>query len=517
MYGVDNETVWYDYDLVSAYTTVMAGCGNPDYKKGRILSAKELKGLSDEDLLYSYTVIDCSFEFNKDVKYPSIPVYLDETTTVYPVKGKSVLTGAEYLTAKKQGCKFVIYEVYSIPFEAEDGKFVNKPFEEVVKKLQKLRSEQPKGSLLNQLWKQINNSIYGLVVKGINEKRKYDLKTGKTVRMEAGLLSNPVIGSWITAFVRSVIGECLHGIQLKKGKVVSVTTDGFITDLKDLEDLLKDNFLMSEYRNIRKDLSGDVTGLETKHEGKGIISWTTRGQLSREANIKATTGFQARNFTLHELETKFIDLLSKEDKSIEYIQSSLRSAKDIFKQGGHVTPLYKDQVFRLHYDNRRVIQIPDNLKGKPYDLSKTLLDSLPVEDKEFCSNLRRVSKLHKNKIYNRETSQLSGNIYKNYTDLAVRNFVKGLVSEPKMFNLDDRLKTYADIIDFIKGYKDNKRITKQSISNLKNRKLIFKSVPRTPETLDFVEYVKKTFENFDVDSFLARGKFEKVEKGKRSG
>ena len=81
-----------------------------------------------------------------------------------------------------------------------------------------------------------------------------------------------------------------------------------------------------------------------------------------------------------------------------------------------------------------------------------------------------------------------------------------------MFNLDDRLKTYADIIDFIKGYKENKKITKQSISNLKNRKLIFKSVPRTPETLDFVEYVKKTFENFDVDSFLARGKVQKVEK-----
>lgn len=330
---------------------------------------------------------------------------------------------------------------------------------------------------------------------------------------------------------------------MKDGKAVSVTTDGFITDIKDLEDSLKDNLLMSEYRKIREDLSGEVEGLEVKREGKGLISWTTRGQLSKEANIKATTGFQARNLTLADMESMFLDVLSKEDKSIEYIQFSLRSAKDIFKKGGHVTPVYKDQVFRLHYDNRRVIQTDKKLKGKPYDLSKTLLDSLPVESKEVCANLRKVSKLHKTKIYNRETSKLSGNIYKSYIDLAIRNFVKGLVSEPKMYSLDDRLKNYADIIDFVEGYKKEKeerekgiekemekvegyknvkvikkekemgykRLTKQSISNLKNRNMIFKTVPKTPETLAFVEYVKKTFEHFDVDKF-----FMSDRKGKQS-
>jgi len=64
-----------------------------------------------------------------------------------------------------------------------------------VKKLQMERSKHPKKSLHNNLYKQIMNSIYGLVVKGINEKRKYDLKTGKTVRMEAGELSNAIIAS----------------------------------------------------------------------------------------------------------------------------------------------------------------------------------------------------------------------------------------------------------------------------------------------------------------------------------
>lgn len=34
MYGKDSQTMYYDYDLTSAYTTVMAFCGNPKYSEG---------------------------------------------------------------------------------------------------------------------------------------------------------------------------------------------------------------------------------------------------------------------------------------------------------------------------------------------------------------------------------------------------------------------------------------------------------------------------------------------------
>ena len=500
MYGADFDTVWYDYDLVSAYTTVMSACGDPDYSSGREL--KDLNCMSDKELLYSYTIINCKFNFKESVKYPSIPVYLDENAVVYPLKGEAVLTGAEYLQAKKQGCEFNILEVYSIPFKRDDKGFHIKPFESVVKELQFKRYQNPKGSLLNQLYKQINNSIYGLIVKGINEKRKFDIRTGQTVRMGAGVLSNPIIASWVTAFVRSLIGESLHSIKLNDGKVVSVTTDGFITNLENLEGVLKENFLMSEFKRIRKELSGSDVSLEVKHAGKGIISWTTRGQLSVDANIRATTGFQVRNINLDDLKGKFLDVLSKEDKSLEYIQFSLRSAKDIYVKGGHVTSVYKDQIYRLHYDNRRLIQTPEKFEGEPYDLSKTLLDSVPVRSKEVSLNLRNVSKMHKVKIYNKNTSGLNSNIYKDYTDLAIRNFIKCLVTGENLFNLDNRLKTYSDIINFIKSYKPNKNITKQSISNLKNRKVPFKSIPLTSDTVDFANYIKRTFENFDIEGFL---------------
>lgn len=69
-----------------------------------------------------------------------------------------------------------------------------------------------------------------------------------------------------------MIGECLHGIHQLGGEVVSVTTDGFITDVDNLEFKLSQGYLMSHYRCIRKDLSGDSSGLEVKSVGRGVMA-----------------------------------------------------------------------------------------------------------------------------------------------------------------------------------------------------------------------------------------------------
>jgi hypothetical protein len=69
--------------------------------------------------------------------------------------------------------------------------------------------------------------------------------------------------------------------QCLEERFVSVTTDGFITDVKDLEGkILKlpiaDRPLFTQYYELRSDLltgSGKPTeGLELKQSGKGIIS-----------------------------------------------------------------------------------------------------------------------------------------------------------------------------------------------------------------------------------------------------
>ena len=116
MYGSDDKTLWYDYDLVSAYTTVMAMMGHPAYNYHRNLAEDDLKSMTESDILYSFLIIQCDFEFPNTVKYPSIGCFIDETTTVYPLKGSAFLTGAEYLLARSQGCKLDIKSINHIPF-----------------------------------------------------------------------------------------------------------------------------------------------------------------------------------------------------------------------------------------------------------------------------------------------------------------------------------------------------------------------------------------------------------------
>jgi len=116
---------------------------------------------------------------------------------------------------------------------------VLKPFYTIIKDLQALRLEYPKGHVKNMLYKEIGNSIYGNVVRELEvylikrdsipwQKHK---QTKKNFRVGATVLSNPILVSLTTAFIRSVIGECWHKIQKLGGLVVSTTTDGFITDI----------------------------------------------------------------------------------------------------------------------------------------------------------------------------------------------------------------------------------------------------------------------------------------------
>lgn len=69
-----------------------------------------------------------------------------------------------------------------------------------------------------------------------------------------------------------MIGECLQAIHDVGGKVVSVTTDGFITDIEDLELKISNRLLLSKYKEIRSELSGDSTGLELKSSGVGVMA-----------------------------------------------------------------------------------------------------------------------------------------------------------------------------------------------------------------------------------------------------
>ncbi len=494
-YGVDRNTLWFDYDLVSAYTTAMAYLGDPKYEDFKLLSKNDFDKLKTEDFMNGYFIIQTKFIFPDTVKYPSIPVMVDDTTTVYPLTGGPVfLTGPEYLLARAQKCGFDWISAIKIPTYPE------KPFYEIIKEIQAKRREFPKGSVKNLLYKEIGNSIYGNTVTGMADKKRYDPQIGKTVRVEAGKLSNPILASLTTGLIRSVIGECLHNIKKLGGIIVSVTTDGFITNIPDLESKFLDETLFTKdetlllrwYITQREKLSGSSISLELKTSGTGIIFWTTRGQLGINSRLKAMTGFQNHNLSKDELIAMLIELIKSEDKELNYVMKTLRSGKTILKHGGHVTPIERDQIFRVLFDNRRQIIEPENDLNPSEDF--VLLDSKPWNDVRAAREVRKFSRAHNLKKYHVSSSgkKIVKKVYNNPFEKAVRVFLRGLYSPRPLFNLNPlrrELKTYDQILKLINGYDPDYKLNKHKISYYKGTAsgtaMVEKSVPRTIKTEDF--------------------------------
>lgn len=253
--------------------------GDPVYERVETLSRTRLKSVKDEDLLKSYYFISGTFKFDNNVMYPSIPTDLPGTgpgplISIYPLSGSCTLTGHEYLLAvRKQKCEFNVSRVFRIPASGY------KPFRKIMLTLQRERRKHPKGSLLNVLYKLLGNGGYGILCRGFSDKKSYDIETGGTKRMPGNDISNIVLGAATTSFARCVIGELLHNINVLGGKIVSVTTDGFITDIKDLEDVLLNSknknvskTFLNLYRETREFLCGDPQALELKNSVKGLLS-----------------------------------------------------------------------------------------------------------------------------------------------------------------------------------------------------------------------------------------------------
>ena len=71
-------------------------------------------------------------------------------------------------------------------------------------------------------------------------------------------------------------------------------------------------------------------------------------------NLKAITGLQTKDQSLVEISNLISpDVDGPLGNTVTFISESLRSPKDLIKHGGHVTMGYRDQTYRVNYDNKR--------------------------------------------------------------------------------------------------------------------------------------------------------------------
>lgn len=284
-FGSAFDSVWYDYDLSSAYPSAMALIGRPDWDKCRpIRDTDELLNFQSAELAFA----NVDFEFPNTIAYPVLPVRT-ENGLIFPRKGNSTTHISEILLAHRLGAKITLIEGRFIP-SGRHGNFKEgidrpiRPFDGFTQYCIEQRKRFPKKTLNNLFWKELVNSTYGKTAQGLRERRIYDLRDQDTKPLAESPITNPVYAAFITAFCRGVLGEIMNALP-RDVAIFNVTTDGFLTTATSYQMAqASKGTLCKFYRSSRRLLTGVASGKEDVYEIKHIIrkplGWRTRAQAT---------------------------------------------------------------------------------------------------------------------------------------------------------------------------------------------------------------------------------------------
>ena len=149
------------------------------------------------------------FSFPDWTRFPSLPVVApNEYGLIYPLEGEAYATASEIAVARRQGAAIDILDGVIVPW-CDDG---CRPFMLVIKDLQCRRDQHPKGSLPNEMFKQLANSIYGKLGQGIKGTSVYNTRTDGRSTIGPCEITNAFLAGYISGLIRALISELLAGI-----------------------------------------------------------------------------------------------------------------------------------------------------------------------------------------------------------------------------------------------------------------------------------------------------------------
>jgi hypothetical protein len=264
--GGEGAPLFHEYDLVAAYAVAMASIKTPDWV-----------GMYDctdpaEFAAGALGIARARFRFPNDTRFPSLSVVaLNDYGLIFPLEGEAFATASEIAVAVRQGAEIEILDGVITPWR-DDG---CRPFMVVIHELQRRRNQHPKGTLQNEMLKQLVNSIYGKLGQGIKGTSVYDTRTDGRSIITPCAITNAFLAGYVSGLIRALIGELLAGIPSGRA-VISVTTDAFITNAE-ISELDMRGPVATLLSRIKQGLTGDPALLETKFEARQLLPWRTRG------------------------------------------------------------------------------------------------------------------------------------------------------------------------------------------------------------------------------------------------
>lgn len=289
-----------DFDLKNAYPTAMVLVPDINWEDPSLieLPRQELtdKYWVDSRFPDGYNpmlpmVARIKFEFPKSVKYPCIPVNV-EGRLIYPRSSEGLdvvyASGPEIFLALKLGAKIWCEMGWVLnPLRLSNGqesRSLGAAVLDLVLDRSKAQSSYGKKCLEELTLKTMVNSGYGKNAQNVIDKHSWSAYKEAMEALGDSAITNPVSATLITSFVRAVLLATMNEAHEKDYKIYSVTTDGFISDIPDVETLERFNLYKFEsaMRLSRNKLTRgkDESIWEIKHSQNELLNLTTRGNMA---------------------------------------------------------------------------------------------------------------------------------------------------------------------------------------------------------------------------------------------
>jgi hypothetical protein len=373
-YGPTDAGYWNDFDISSAYGTVISGLGLPNWAAGRF--SKDPLEYRPETLGFARV----RFKFPRDTRYPSMPVkdYEGAHGLVYPLEGETYVPAAEIATALSLGADITIIFGGIIPW---DTFYL---FYDYIKQCgtDRAAAKALADKFGDGFYKLMQNGLFGKFGQGLHgalkrHKMAFSTREGDSIAIDLSPISSPFLASYITGAVRAAVSEMIASVPGYRN-VLSVTTDGFLTDATKGE--ISYGPTARHIANLRRGLVGADDILEQKAQVRRVLTWRTRGVLTLEAGdnpdptirsrVLAKAGVQVPSGVhmdrpLSRVENDYVlTRLAMREPKDEGKQFSLTSIRKLFETDGDLVGEIKHPLLNFEYDMKRELVGPPKL----YDL-----------------------------------------------------------------------------------------------------------------------------------------------------
>lgn len=518
--------VWNDFDLAGAYTTGLVDLRHIDYENFRVTK-------TPEDFIghvLGFALVN--FEFPEDTRFPSLPVRSSNNGLFYPLCGSSYCTAPEIEVALRQGCKITIKHGLVIPWVDGD----NRLFEPYVTWIRKLRNSYEKGSIDELYAKLLGNSLYGKTAQGLKKKTVFDTGRMTSVELPHSEITNAIIAAHTTGFIRAVLSEQIAGVPLHR-KVISATTDGFITDADESE-LSLDGPMAIRFQALCDRVSPGSKMLERKHRVKQLVAMKTRGQLTglaygNDPVVLAKAGVSP-NVPADQHNDFMLNLFVNRKPGDITQTRPFTPIREQWIKNADVVRITRDIRLNLEFDCKR--RLIDPLVISVANTDHIYLDSVPwssVEEGERArahfDGWRRkrclktlddwqdwqehylFASVRDRQIARGDKSFGIRNTGNGLTDLLRRLFLRAYTQE--LCGLAKTM-TYSQLASWLteQGFPT----TCDEVKNAKRSKFVVRAIPATERTLLLAGLLQKHFPSLDIDQLVATDCISTLEPGKET-